>query len=391
MSEPEEPKQKYSLTELSKSPRYKPLPSATAGWIYGKTAQSSALNLLSNDYDNFNRTLGSIQGGLAAIQRIPIIGWAALAPSLFILYASKRNKTKEYDYIAMACLSYFSWILTDLAKIVLFYEMINKEKAESEKQGVESKFNIDSALSLGFLNNIIMPNAFKMLYRICRDISFSPDNIGGLAIDFLIKFLKQFDFSTTEFELDLDTNQYSETTGEKKALFRYSFDFCRLKEMNNDVDLVFDEKDRFKKTCQNYNDIIMRLVEKRVVDLFEGQINPSFFNATRANNISLLEGKKALDGTRALDILTKIKENTTPKSATAATAAATPESATAATTATTAETTAAAPATEQPSTTAATPAATAATTATTATPSTTSHAILWKYSTSQLFISTQCR
>lgn len=239
---PEFLKTVMSLSEPPKDVKYKMVQNA---------------NLLSYEFDKYNEELEAINtyltfigiasatsfvGSPVALVMVPI----CLVSRFVTLAIGQFIKAGELSYICSACLSFTTANMSNFAEMLEFYG-----KSEVNEFLTSNKVNKNP------MWNTHPEHLWKFLLFLVQHIDFEAD-LGPMQFNFWNAFLNNFDFNIE----NPDTSKP----------FRYFRKFCAYDKskamgaMFNSNNLGFQKDSTY---CNNYNDILMRIVEEKLLSLIK--------------------------------------------------------------------------------------------------------------------------
>ena len=219
------------------------------------------LSFLSAEYDEINRKIETINSCLAVYAvtsiftgMIPVVigmSIAVVAVKFVSVGVAQYEKYKELNYISSACLGFVTALMKNITEMVSFYEIATPLITESTPD--EKKYLVDVTQSPTWA--LIQNNLWKFLIFLIGQIEFTIERLGEKQYLFWHLFLSRVTFSK---------NQDEKTRVDDKKNPVYAFKYTR--------EYCDDEK---KELCNNYNDILMRLLEKKMRELL-GTINHKY-------------------------------------------------------------------------------------------------------------------
>ena len=254
-------------------PQFKPFSSGATTGIFG-VKHSGDFNLLSDEYDKWFTSLEiassalmglALVGGIGTsvvftggIALIPIVGTIASTGSFarcMMYFPGQALKDKELQYISMACLGMITNIMSDLQQMIIFYSVSNIKPPESLITVITQ--NLYKYLMI-LLKNIDFDNMLNTIKQIAdkQDISNEDRN----TLKYMNAFFSNFDFK----KYYIHNNDNNNNDNDDNALFRYSQNSCNLDKIGHVH--VRQEQIFSAKSCNNYNDTIMRFVEKKIAN-----------------------------------------------------------------------------------------------------------------------------
>lgn len=219
------------------------------------------LSFLSAEYDEINRKIETINSCLAVYAvtsiftgMIPVVigmSIAVVAVKFVSVGVAQYEKYKELNYISSACLGFVTALMKNITEMVSFYEIATPLITKSNLD--EKKYLVDVTQSPTWV--LIQNNLWKFLIFLIGQIEFTIERLGEKQYLFWNLFLSRVTFSK-------DHNEKIRVDDKKNPVyaFKYTRDYCD------------DEK---KELCNNYNDILMRLLEKKMRELL-GTINRNY-------------------------------------------------------------------------------------------------------------------
>ena len=200
-------------------------------------------------------TSGVATGGIAII---PI-----LAFSLYIYINLKVKKLRLI--IANSTLNACCDIIKDLCKINMFYkytQIKHKEHGTGNSLNPYRKILKSENTNIGGLENMVYQTLYKLLNEV--DIDLLDYNYRE-KFDAVIR--ASFDFVNPKYIWDSSTHNYKVNSNyaENSIKFRYTTEKCNLtKNRNSDIIKFKSNMTELEKVCNNYNDIIVRTMEKKI-------------------------------------------------------------------------------------------------------------------------------
>jgi hypothetical protein len=255
------------------------LHSSSEQYAIGKN--DSHLKFLSQEYDKFFRKVEIFNTILTVMlpgaSEFPVISTIVAVGRAVMCGGVKVFKDEELSYICSACLSFVTSHLENLYKIMSFYATSGKP--------------FPNAMGPTFTN------CFKFLYFLICEIDFDGTTI--------------FNFTTLSTgnsqAKDLGPNQFLfwhtllsqfnfDTSKKSGVRFEYTDEFCVDTRDYNKRNLDFLDESTL---CNNFNDIIMRRMERNVIDLIW---------LKRKDKFQLLKEKKYTKYSEFIQLLDKIYE-----------------------------------------------------------------------------------
>ena len=254
---------------MSHVPQFKPFSSGATTGVLGVN-HSGDFNLLSDEYDKWFTSLEiassalmglALVGGIGTsvvftggIALIPIVGTIASTGSFarcMMYFPGQALKDKELQYISMACLGMITNIMSDLQRMIIFYHVSNLTAPEPLITVITQ--NLYKYLMI-LLKNIDFDNMLNTIKQIADKQHISNEDRNTLK--YMNAFFSNFDFEKNYIDNNNNNNN--------NALFRYSQESCNL----NIIGHVHVRQEQLPSanSCNNYNDTIMRFVEKKIAN-----------------------------------------------------------------------------------------------------------------------------
>jgi hypothetical protein len=172
-------------------------------------------------------TITVATAGVGAATAVPVIACICLIARCCTMVWGRMTKYRELSYICSACFSYVTTLMVNVKDMLLFYSIADKDKLK--------KLNITT----GPVWRIVQENLYKFLLFLIGTVDFTLEGLGAAQWLFWNGLLSRVDFSSTP---------------DPTKLFKYSRSYCNKTSYDNKkIDI-----------CDNYNDMVMRLLEEKV-------------------------------------------------------------------------------------------------------------------------------
>jgi len=172
-------------------------------------------------------TITVATAGVGAATAVPVIACICLIARCCTMVWGRMTKYRELSYICSACFSYVTTLMVNVKDMLLFYSIADKNKLK--------ELNITT----GPVWRIVQENLYKFLLFLIGTVDFTLEGLGAAQWLFWNGLLSRVDFSSTP---------------DPTKLFKYSRSYCNKTSYDNKkIDI-----------CDNYNDMVMRLLEEKV-------------------------------------------------------------------------------------------------------------------------------
>jgi len=172
-------------------------------------------------------TITVATAGAGAATAVPVIACVCIIAKCCTMVWGRMTKYRELSYICSACFSYVTTLMVNVKEMLLFYSIAKTENLKA--------LNITT----GPVWRIVQENLYKFLLFLIGTVDFTLEGLGAAQWLFWNGLLSRVDFSSTP---------------DPTKLFKYSRGYCNKKSYDtNKIDI-----------CDNYNDMVMRLLEEKV-------------------------------------------------------------------------------------------------------------------------------
>ncbi len=293
--------QKQSMINKNKLPLPDDAGSDVKPFDSGKTFfgnTSKELNLLSAEYDAFNQrvenlnsvfmVIGSagaitaaagftvVTAGLGAIPILTLIAFLPLIGRSAQLFPAQWYKSSELQYISGACLAMVTNMSDDLIKLRKFYKITGDIKTSNNTAIIDelkkNSHSIDEYLQPAGLYIPVEKNLYKFMFILLNAIDFnaSKEKLGEMQYSFILGLFNYCDFENSKYDIVDGKAQLSkaeiETQKAGKFKYRYTYaDKCGFDKWGEDniSESQYGNEDNYARSCNNYNDTIVRMLEHK--------------------------------------------------------------------------------------------------------------------------------
>jgi hypothetical protein len=263
------------------------------------SSQSSELDLLSAEYDAFNQRVENlnsvflviasagaitaavgftvITAGVGAIPILTLIAFLPLIGRSAQLFPAQWWKSSELQYISGACCAMVTNMSDDLIKLRKFYKItsdIQKDKSNTTiiDELKKNSHSIDEYLQPAGLYIPVEKNLYKFMFILLNAIDFnaSKEKLGDMQYNFILGLFNYCDFENSKYTIVNGKAQLSEeeikTQKIGKFKYRYTYaDNCGFDiwKEDNISETQYGNENNYARSCNNYNDTIVRLLEHK--------------------------------------------------------------------------------------------------------------------------------